>query len=82
MKQEPGTSTTKLNLSKGELVGKVVHLNVDKGSEFTVQTPVGAAGIRGTTFRIIFRPGPDGKAFFSVTTADGRVVFTGITSRP
>jgi hypothetical protein len=82
MKEEHGTSTTKLNLSKGELVGKVVHLNVDKGSEFTVQTPVGAAGIRGTTFRIIFRPGPNGKAFFSVVTADGRVVFTGITSAP
>jgi hypothetical protein len=82
MKSEQGTSTTKLNLEKGELVGKVVHLNVDKGSEFTVQTPVGAAGIRGTTFRIIFRPGPDGKAFFSVVTAEGRVVFTGVTSTP
>jgi hypothetical protein len=82
MKTEQGTSTTRLNLAKGELVGKVVHLNVDKGSEFTVQTPVGAAGIRGTTFRIIFRPGPDGKAFFSVVTADGRVVFTGITATP
>ena len=82
MKTEQGTSTTKLNLEKGELVGKVVHLNVDKGSEFTVQTPVGAAGIRGTTFRIVFRPGPDGKAFFSVVTADGRVVFTGVTSTP
>ncbi len=82
MKAEPGTSTTRLNLTKGELVGKVVHLNVDKGSEFTVQTPVGAAGIRGTTFRIVFRPGPGGKAFFVVTTADGRVVFTGVTSAP
>ena len=56
MKQEPGTSVTKLNLTRGELVGRVVHLNVDKGSEFTVRTPVGAAGIRGTIFRIIFRP--------------------------
>ena len=82
LKAEPGTSTTRLNLTKGELVGKVVHLNVDKGSEFTVQTPVGAAGIRGTTFRIVFRPGPGGKAFFVVTTADGRVVFTGVTSAP
>jgi hypothetical protein len=82
MTSENGTSTVKLNLAKGELVGKVVHLNVDKGSEFTVQTPVGAAGIRGTTFRIIFRPGPDGKAFFSVVTAEGRVVFTGVTSTP
>jgi hypothetical protein len=82
LKQEPGTSTTKLNLAKGELVGKVVHLNVDKGSEFTVQTPVGAAGIRGTTFRIVFRPAKDGKAFFVVTTAEGVVVFKGVTSAP
>jgi hypothetical protein len=82
MTTEPGngTSTTKLNLTKGELVGKVVHLNVDRGSEFTVQTPVGAAGIRGTTFRIVFRPGPDGTVRFTVTTSDGRVVFKGITT--
>jgi hypothetical protein len=82
MTAEPGTSTTRLNLTKGELVGKVVHLNVDKGSEFTVQTPVGAAGIRGTTFRISFRPGPNGTAFYSVTTTEGRVVYTGITASP
>ena len=83
LKAEPGRSITKLNLTRGELVGKVVHLNVDRGSEFTVQTPVGAAGIRGTTFRIVFRPDPKtGKAFFAVTTADGRVIFTGVTSGP
>lgn len=77
MKQEPGTSVTRLSLTKGELVGKVAHLNVDRSSEFTIQTPVGAAGIRGTTFRIIFRPGPNGTASFSVVTTDGRVVFSG-----
>src|SRR5476649_74198 len=82
LKKEPGTSTTRLNLAKGEIVGKVVHLNVDKGSEFTVQTPVGAAGIRGTTFRIVFRPAKNGKAFFVVTTAEGVVVFRGVTSGP
>jgi hypothetical protein len=76
LKQEPGTSTTRLSLTKGELVGKVVHLNVDKGSEFTVQTPVGAAGIRGTTFMIVYNPGPNGTATFSIETSDGSVVFT------
>ncbi|HZZ18002.1 MAG TPA: FecR domain-containing protein [Opitutaceae bacterium] len=80
MKEEEGTSTTKLSLAKGELVGKVVHLNVDKGSEFTVQTPVGAAGIRGTTFKITFKPGKNGKVFFVVTTTEGVVVFKGHTS--
>jgi ferric-dicitrate binding protein FerR (iron transport regulator) len=83
IKKEPGTSTTRLNLTKGELVGKVVHLNIDRGSEFTVQTPVGAAGIRGTTFQITFNPsGPNGTSFFTITTSDGTVVFTGTTVNP
>lgn len=75
MTQEPTTSVTKLNLTKGELVGKVVHLNVDRGSEFTVQTPVGAAGIRGTTFEVIFRPDPNnpGHSLFTVYTVEGNV---------
>jgi hypothetical protein len=80
MKHEEGTSTTKLSLAKGELVGKVVHLNVDQGSEFSVQTPVGAAGIRGTIFKVTFRPGKNGKVFFTVTTAEGVVVFKGSTT--
>jgi len=73
---EPTTSTTKLNLSRGELVGNVKKLNSDAGSSFVVQTPVGAAGIRGTTFRIIFRPDGSGRAFFSLTTAEGNVVLS------
>jgi hypothetical protein len=71
---EPSTSTTKLNLSRGELVGNVKKLNHDAGSTFEIQTPVGAAGIRGTTFRIVFRPDGTGKAFFSLTTVEGNVV--------
>jgi hypothetical protein len=82
IKQEPTTSETRLNLTKGELVGKVVHLNIDRGSEFTVQTPVGAAGIRGTTFQITYTPGPNGSTFFTITTSDGTVVFTGTTVLP
>jgi len=71
---EPSTSRTKLNLSRGELVGNVKKLNYDAGSSFNIQTPVGAAGIRGTTFRIVFRPDGTGKAFFSLTTVEGNVV--------
>lgn len=75
---EPTTSKTKLHLKKGELVGAVKHLNRDKGSTFTVQTPVGAAGIRGTTFRIVFRPDGSGQAFlFSLSTVEGNVNFQG-----
>ena len=77
---EPTTSTTKLNLAKGELIGDVKHLNRDKGSTFSVQTPIGAAGIRGTTFRIVFIPTGDGLAFnFVLSTSDGIVLFQGTT---
>ena len=75
MKKEPTTSVTKLNMTRGEMVGKVAHLNVDGGSEFTINTPVGAAGIRGTTFQIKFRLNKDGTATFSLRTADGIVTF-------
>ncbi len=71
---EPSTSTTRLNLSRGELIGNVKRLNATGGSSFTVQTPMGAAGIRGTTFRIIFRPDGTGRAVFSITTIEGNVV--------
>jgi len=78
--EEPTTSTTKLNLSRGELVGNVKHLHQDKGSTFTVNTPVGAAGIRGTTFRIVFRPDANGNITFTLSTADGSVSFQGATT--
>jgi len=70
---EPTRSTTKLNLTHGELVGKVAKLHRDQGSSFSVSTPVGAAGIRGTVFRIVYRPDGTGKAFFSMTTLEGNV---------
>ncbi len=73
---EPSTSTTRLNLNRGEIIGNVKTLNSAGGSSFTVQTPVGAAGIRGTTFRIVFRPDGTGRAFFSLTTVEGNVVLT------
>jgi len=78
LQNEPSVSKTKLNLAYGEMVGEVKHLNRDKGSTFDIETPVGAAGIRGTTFRIVFRPSGDGKAFnFTLSTAEGVVLFTG-----
>lgn len=73
---EPTSSHTKLALNRGELVGNVKHLNKTKGSTFSVQTPVGAAGIRGTTFRIVFRPNGTGQAFFQLSTVEGNVGFT------
>ena len=75
---EPSISKTTLNLAYGELVGDVKKLNAS--SSYSIKTPVGAAGIRGTIFRIVFRPAADGKAFFTVSTAEGRVVMQGVTT--
>lgn len=79
MAGEPTVSKTALNLSYGELVGDVKKLN--KSSSYSIKTPVGAAGIRGTLFRIVFRPSADGKAFFTVSTQDGHVVMQGVTTQ-
>ncbi|HUR57962.1 MAG TPA: FecR domain-containing protein, partial [Opitutaceae bacterium] len=77
IEEEPSRSNTKLSLNKGELVGKVAKLKRTSGSTFTVQTPVGAAGIRGTTFRIVYRPTGTGQAFnFILTTVEGNVEMT------
>jgi hypothetical protein len=54
--KEPSTSTTRLNLVRGEVLSNVKKLNTDEGSTFEVKTPVGIAGIRGTTFAISYFP--------------------------
>lgn len=72
---EPTVSHTKMFLHHGELVGKVAHLKKQQGSSFDINTPVGAAGIRGTTFQIVYRPSGTGQAFFSLTTAEGNVEY-------
>ncbi len=74
--KEPSVSQTKLNLAYGDMVGDVKHLN--KSSTYGIKTPVGAAGIRGTTFRIVFTLGANGAASsFTLSTSEGLVVFTG-----
>jgi hypothetical protein len=75
LKSEPSTSKTRLNLLRGELVGKVVHLNRDQGSSYEVETPVGAAGIRGTIFKIKVTD-VHGKITVTVTVTEGNVTFT------
>lgn len=79
LKNEPSSSKTALNLAYGEMVGDVKKLN--KTSSYNIKTPVGAAGIRGTIYRIVFKPSSDGKAFFTITTAEGHVVMTGVTNQ-
>jgi len=77
---EPTTSHTKLNLTYGELVGNVKKLKGD--SSFLVQTPVGAAGIRGTTFMLTYRPSGTGQAFFSLSTSTGEMIFQSTNGEP
>lgn len=48
--EEPSASKSRLNLHYGELFYKSIALLTD--SEFTIETPLGSAGIRGTEFKI------------------------------
>ena len=78
---EPTRSRTNLRLEFGEMVGNVKTLNRAAGSTFSVSTPAGAAGIRGTTFRIVYRPTGTGQAFnFQLSTSEGVVQFEGTTA--
>ncbi|ACB77837.1 FecR family protein [Opitutus terrae] len=81
LEEEPTTSVTKISLTRGELVGNVKKIKHEAGSSFVVNTPVGAAGIRGTTFRIVFRPTATGQVFFTLSTAEGRVLYEAPISR-
>ena len=80
LEAEPSTSHTKLDLAYGELVGNVKKLQ--GASSFLVQTPVGAAGIRGTTFRLVYRPAGNGLAFFTISMASGEIIYQGVTGVP
>lgn len=69
--QEPSVSNTQINLLDGEIVTTVAKLQ--KGSEFVVNSPVGAAGVRGTVFSVSFnRATGTGR----VSVLEGVVVFT------
>ena len=76
--KEPSVSRTSLNVAYGEVVGNVKKLA--KGSAYNVHTPVGAAGIRGTTFRVALTPVtlPGGQTTYKITlsTSEGVVLFT------
>lgn len=83
LEKEPSKSKTTLDLQFGEMVGDVKKLNYEGGSSFKIKTPVGAAGIRGTTFRIVFRPTGDGRTFtFQLATSEGKVLFEGSATAP
>lgn len=54
--REPSSSQTRLELVRGELIANVKKLNKEEGSTYEVKTPLGVAGIRGTTFQIAYIP--------------------------
>jgi hypothetical protein len=76
--EEPTTSVTKLNLVKGEVVCNVKKLRTKEGSSLVVNTPVGAAGVRGTTFAVSYVPDPTGgnKWIYTLSVTEGEVALT------
>jgi hypothetical protein len=76
--EESTVSTTKLNLSEGEVICKVKKLRIDEGSSLTISTPVGAAGVRGTTFAVTYSPNPDGngQGTYTLSVTEGEVSMT------
>lgn len=68
---EPSVSNTQIKINDGQVLSKVSKLK--KGSEFTVTTPAGAAGVRGTVFTVSYNAATGA---FSVQTAEGAVAVT------
>ncbi len=68
---EPTSSETKLDLTYGEMVGDVSKLRTS--TSYVIQTPVGAAGIRGTQFRLLYRELEGGAQQYALSTQEGIV---------
>lgn len=69
---EPSVSATGINLINGTVVSKVSKLK--PGSTYIVNSPVGAAGVRGTTFSVSYNAAT---GEFVVSTLTGEVVYSG-----
>ena len=70
-KGEPSVSQTEIKLNKGTVTSRVSKLRPQ--SSYVVKTPIGAAGVRGTTFQVVYDPV---NKTLGVLTAEGKVVFT------
>jgi hypothetical protein len=66
---EPSVSETQLNVQSGGVVSVVAKLR--KGSSYTVSSPVGAAGVRGTSFFYNYDPATGGG---ELSVTEGSVV--------
>ncbi|MGE9296285.1 MAG: FecR domain-containing protein [Puniceicoccales bacterium] len=80
--REPSTSKTKLRLLEGDIVGSVKKLNIEEGSSYEVNSPIGTAGIRGTnyTLSIKIEAGQDAEGNFGISVGNG--VFIPLGSQP
>lgn len=68
---EPSVSNTEIKVINGSVVNKVSKLK--KGSSYTVNSPVGAAGVRGTTFKVSYDVATGA---YSIQVVEGGVVLT------
>ena len=66
VQQEPSTSQIKLDLDSGSLVVQTKKL--DRSSSFTIESPVGTAGIRGTEFQLGISPAGETKLDVSTSS--------------
>ncbi len=77
LSRDPSQSVTDLDLRNGTLQGEVKQLNTAAGSKFTVKTPAGSAGIRGTIVSITVERDANGNVTaISATCATGNIAFT------
>jgi hypothetical protein len=67
---EPSVSNTEIFVANGSVTSKVAKLKT--GSSYVVKSPVGAAGVRGTTFVVSYNLSTGA---FAVKTLEGRVVW-------
>jgi hypothetical protein len=74
---EPSVSNTQIRIIEGGVASRVAKLKT--GSNYTVNSPVGAAGVRGTTFNVFYSV-TTGE--FSVATTEGLVVFSSAGGEP
>jgi hypothetical protein len=73
MTQEPSASRLHLKLLRGEVVGHVKQLNLDRGSSFRLETPLGDVKLLDGhgVFRVAFRQVPSGQGTFQLSSATG-----------
>lgn len=75
LKAEPTASDTRLNLEYGSIVGNVKPLAAK--SKMTISTPLGVAGIRGTTWSLTVTRNAAGQLQVNLSVPEGAVTFAG-----